>query len=113
MSKIEIMEKLVDGSPHLSYKVFKRVPPEFLITEETPVGSTVYAAEFPKTVKLRLRKYHKPNSPGFPSGGFTLWNPKQQVIYSCYLDCAMIHPDNKKKKRKKRRMSKKLSTFFE
>lgn len=112
MSNIEILEKPIDGAPHLSYKAFKRIPPEFLITEETPVGSTVYAAEFPKTVKLILRQYHRPASKCFPSGGYTLWNPKQQMIYSCYLDSAMVHPDNKKKKRRKR-ISRKVSKFFE
>jgi hypothetical protein len=112
MLNIEILEKPILGSPHMSYKAFKEIPTELLITEETPVGATVYAAEFPKSIKLILRKYHKPQSQHFPSGGYTLWNPKTQVVYSCYLDGAMVHPDNKKHKRKKQ-LSRKVSSFFE
>lgn len=113
MEDIETVDKPLDGTPYLTYKAFKKIPSDLLITEETPEGSSIYAADFPKSFALILRKYHKPASPSFPSGGYTLWNPKLQVIYSCYLDAAMIHPKNKRKSRKKEKMSRKLSKFFE
>lgn len=109
MSNIEIIEKPIDGSSHLSYKSFKNIPNDLLINEDTPKDTSVYVAEFPKTVQFKLKKFHKPASPLFPSGGYTLWNPKDQSIYSCYLDAAMIHPKNKVKKRK----NSKKNMFFE
>jgi hypothetical protein len=112
MTQIEIIEQAMDGSPHLTYKAFKNIPPELLITEDTPSGTTVYVANFPRSFKMKLRKYHKPATDSFPSGGYSLWNPKLQVIYSCYLDAAMIHPDNAKNKRKKQ-VSRKVAAFFE
>lgn len=112
LKNVEITTRPIDGSPHLSYKAFTRIPAELTITEETPKGTLVYAADFPRTQRMMLRKYHKPASQGFPTGGFTLWNPKLNNIYSCYLDAAMIHPDNLKKRRKKKNKTK-LSNFFE
>jgi len=112
MPSVEIIEKPILGSTYMTYKAFKQVPIDLLITEDTPIGSTICVAGFPKNAKLILRKYHKPATDSFPSGGLTLYNPAAQVLYSCYLDAAMVHPSNKKKSRSST-LPRNIANFFE